>query len=413
MNYEESMEQRNQQVTERYHLALDRIREIAIGESTAMPPAYQTFFRRSAIFLMRCHTFSELMTDGSMHTESYENLSLRFHELYEETLPEQYVCSYLNPDYAVEELGEECGAFFSFLYKELYSNSRHIFDQKLSMTTIYYELFLEIYGMYCSGEVRPKQLKETIYWFLYDYAEEFSEDYVEEALSTGIRYISESLMEEDLTDPRSLFRHGVLIDDKALSLHRSYACMSEQELEAYACPYVDTYMQELADRITEPGRKRVILSYPVGYDRPIHAMMMEFQKRGMEVILYPVPEEEEDSWDHSRRTMETSCRNPRYDYDHREDMALFLDKRLLDRKNDCLRKCIKEAQEDSERISGFLSFSLPKGERSPMIRKKSACHFTDRQKKMIEEYDIMNRRCIWDLTVDDGTEKMIRERRFL
>ena len=44
----------------------------------------------------------------------------------------------------------------------------------LEKITILNELFLEIYCMFEDETVSYKQIKDTIYWFLYDYADDWA-----------------------------------------------------------------------------------------------------------------------------------------------------------------------------------------------------------------------------------------------
>ena len=68
------------------------------------------------------------------------------------------------------------------MYTELRSERVYAFEQDLVKMTILHELFLEIYGMFCTEKVSYRQLRETIYWFLYDYADEWCEWRIRELL---------------------------------------------------------------------------------------------------------------------------------------------------------------------------------------------------------------------------------------
>lgn len=93
---------------------------------------------------------------------------------YQDILPQNYGKSFANPAFAVQELGEEFGRILSFLYTELRSERAFVFEQNLEKITILNELFLEIYCMFEDETVSYKQIKDTIYWFLYDYADDWA-----------------------------------------------------------------------------------------------------------------------------------------------------------------------------------------------------------------------------------------------
>ena len=140
---------------ERLELAVERIGKIE--EEQSLPEAFEAYFHRVARFLMG-----------------------------EEEEKEHYEQSYLNPAYAEEQLGEELGRFLSALYYEVYSLTGLRGQEELREAVIRMELFLEIYGIFVlewqENQKLPEvqSLKQSFYWFAFDYADVAAEKYVKE-----------------------------------------------------------------------------------------------------------------------------------------------------------------------------------------------------------------------------------------
>ena len=140
---------------ERLELAVERIGKIE--EEQSLPEAFEAYFHRVARFLMG-----------------------------EEEEKEHYEQSYLNPAYAEEQLGEELGRFLSALYYEMYSLTGLRGQEEIQEAVIRMELFLEIYGIFVlewqESQRLPEvqSLKQSFYWFAFDYADVAAEKYVKE-----------------------------------------------------------------------------------------------------------------------------------------------------------------------------------------------------------------------------------------
>ena len=140
---------------ERLELAVERIDKIE--EEQSLPEAFDIYFRRVARFLIG-----------------------------EEEKKEPYAQSYLNPAYAGEQLGEELGRFLSALYYEMYSLTGLRGQEELQEFVIRMELFLEIYGIFLLEWQENRRLpgvqslRQSFYWFAFDYADVAAEKYVKE-----------------------------------------------------------------------------------------------------------------------------------------------------------------------------------------------------------------------------------------
>ena len=104
---------------ERVELSLDRIKEIKSEKK--LQKEYQHYFETVADFLLQIEENRVWILEGNQQTASMEELEKRNVQLYGDILPGNYEHSYANPQYAVEQLGEETGQFLAAVYAELRS----------------------------------------------------------------------------------------------------------------------------------------------------------------------------------------------------------------------------------------------------------------------------------------------------
>ena len=219
MDYRVLLKEKNEAVSERFELAAERIREIASGKSETPTGVLRTYFMKTAAFLEKCRAIYVAVADDILERCTIEDLKRENREFYEELFPENYETSYANPAYAVRTLGEEYGRILSFLYTELRAERVFIFEQNLEKMTFLNELFIEIYCMFENGEVSYHKVKDVIYWFLYDYAEEWVGWRVRELLDPSLSFATDIVMRADLSDIRYLYSYGEYIQKMKSERH--------------------------------------------------------------------------------------------------------------------------------------------------------------------------------------------------
>ena len=129
---------------ERYELAMGRIREIK--EETGEKEAWQRFFENMAGFAVSVNDYYEFMVSGDALNADLKGLQKWNECLYGELFPENYESSFLNPSYAVKQLGTEYGPYFSVLAAELRSMIVSAAEGKMEELLIRMELLIEVYG---------------------------------------------------------------------------------------------------------------------------------------------------------------------------------------------------------------------------------------------------------------------------
>ena len=107
MLYKELYKESNELAKERFVLVRERVAEIE--EKPETEEKYKEYFRQTAQLLQKQTAVYDLWADDAIQKQSLKEAERCNQALYKDILGEAYQTSYANPDYAVEQLGEEFG----------------------------------------------------------------------------------------------------------------------------------------------------------------------------------------------------------------------------------------------------------------------------------------------------------------
>ncbi len=359
MDYRLLLKEENEAVEERAKLAAERIREIASGKNDKVEGGLSEYFKHTAAFLEKCRAIYAAVADGILDRCALEDLQKENKKFYEELFPDNYETSYANPAYAVKTLGEEYGRILSFLYTELRSERVFCFEQNLEKMTYLNELFIEIYCMFESGDVSYHQVKDVIYWFLYDYAEEWIGWRVREMFDPSLSFATDIVMGADLSDIRYLYSYGEYISENEIRMAQYLNSLSQKEIDEIAFTFTDGYREGFALKNVDLSKKKTVnIRYNIGFERIIRAAVYQFRDLGLEPVFYRAAVNTLNKRQNLKVGYVSSNPNEQYDYDHRFDEAVYFDKRMLDRKLTCMRKAYEELADEAEGFAGPACFEV-------------------------------------------------------
>lgn len=107
--------------------------------------------------------------------------------------------------------------------------------------------------------------------------------------------------------------------------------------------------------------------YPLGFERMIRAALKNFEKMGMKPAMRP---------------FSTSV-NKQFDYDHKEDMALWLDKAYVEYRLECMHNALERMKDVACKCGGPAVIEIFGEEPFAPVSKKEAAHFNDEQQKLV------------------------------
>lgn len=354
MGYCELLKEVNENVRERYELAMERIHNFLEGDTFIKEP-YLDYFRRVAEFAVQMDELRKQVDCQDMKGLSFEDMKTYNYKLYRDVLEEggQYASSYANPAYAVARLGDGYGQLLSFLYTELRGDIIYAVEQRLFDMTIHAELFVEVLCMFEDETPTEKDLKKALYYFVSDYADQTIDYRTREILDPELSFATDIIMKSDLSDLRYLFRYGEYITDNEIRLASFLNQMTEEAVEAMAYTYTHGYEEGFRVAGIDLSKKKTVnIRYAIGQERMVKAAILQFEAMGLTPVIYRAPIARVNRKQTLKPGYAGTSANKQYEYDHRGDDALFLDKAFVERKTAILRNAYETRKELAKEYAG-------------------------------------------------------------
>ncbi len=330
-----------EEIKERYELAMERIRAMK-QEKTVSAPFY-AYFQKMADFILEMDAYRASVEKGEPERMSLAELQEQNRRLYGDVAGGTYRESYANPTGAVEKLGEGYGQLLSFVYTELRGMIIWAVEGRLTDMTVTAELFIELYNAFEEDTPSVEKLKEILYWHMSDYCDVFIPDRIREQLDPSLDFAAKLIRGADLSDPRYLYRFGEYITENELGVSRFLAGLSQSEIDAMASTFTEGYrMGFVAAGIDLSKKKTVNIRYALGFERVVKAAIGQFEAMGLESIIYREARHSINRRPQGSPGYVSSKPSKQYEFDHREDMALYLDKKLNERRLSVLHSAYEE-----------------------------------------------------------------------
>lgn len=377
-------------IEERFLLAKERIGQIET-ENT-LQPEYQAYFVHVARFLKMLWETRDFVEEGKLLQCPIEELQRRNKALYEDILPENYEKCYGNPACSAEIFGGEYGSVLSFLYAEMRSLIPYAFEHRAENLVRGMELFLEVYGSFCcameeSGKLPDcDALKEILYWYVSDYAREAAEEKLRDMLDAASDFAL-GIIEGDLTDERYLYYFGEYVTENEVGTFRHLKSLPEETLQKMADTYTEGYrIGFLVGNKDITKKKTVNIRYCLGFEPMIKKAVENFRKMGLEPTIYRAYSGILQGKSVNRNGYYGGIPNKQYDFDHKDDQALVLDKKLIQVRLEALREGF-EAYKEQAAVFGGPAVQEIFGEALVDLKEKpQALHLSDAQQKLAVEY---------------------------
>lgn len=385
MKYWEMFKEENEAVEERHELALQRIGQFA-GEETVEEP-YRDYFRRTAEFILMAEDIFGMQNSGELEELDLDEAKALNRRLYEDVLPGRYDESYANPTYAVKRLGTDFGRYLSFLYTEIRGMIVYAFESRLADMTILEELFIEAYNLFEGETPELKELKEILYYFVSDYCDVMLTYRVRETLDPSLDFAKSIIMDSDLSDLRYLYRFGEYISESELKVASFLNSLPEETVRKMA----DTYTEGLRKGFVASGReykgkKTVQIRYHIGFERMIRMAVVNFRNMGLEPVISRAAVGTVNRAATRTNGYYATPANRQYDYDHRYDSAIYLDKAFKERKLSVLKVAYEEYKTLARGYAGPAVVETFGEEGFAPENKKEAFALNEKQEKLLLAY---------------------------
>ncbi len=344
----------------RFTLAAERIREIQSEATETIAAPFDAWFVRTAQQLIVFLDEYEYQKSGAAGKASLEELKAHNEALYADILPKHYDESFCNPAFAVQVLGEDFGRLLSAVSYEMRAVIPYLFDRREERAVIRLELFLELYSAFVMAKREPegdlevpeaKYIRGILYSYLSDYAEEETLYEVQDKLTTQHPRMIDWIKTSDLSDVRYLYELGDYISRDEIETAQFLETLPEETIAAMADTFTEGYRIGFVTTGKDLDSKKTVgLIYHYGFERMMQRAACNFEALGKQCNCYRTIETL------FRMASSTGCEstnpNPQYTYDHKEDLGLFLDDAMLQRKLEALQAAYKNEHEKTILFAG-------------------------------------------------------------
>ncbi len=395
-------------INERYILVTQRINEI-VSEKTIGEP-FCSFFAKTASLLTLINEVYEKKADGTLVELGLDELKELNGRLYEDIVGDAYKVSFTNPKFLSEKVKDAgvdaaLGRLLAFLGAQMRALIPYAFEGNTEILVIYMELFVEIYCLFeeacqdIKGVVPgSEEIRQRIYWFERDYCEVTIPARLKEQLDPECDFALRIINDSDLNDLRYLYLFGEYITDDEVKTARFLNMLSEDEIEKMARTYTEGYRVGFEKTGKDLKKKKTVnIRYPLGFERMIRAAVKQFDAMGLKPTIYRASELSGNKSKHGRIGYYGAIPSRQYDYDHREDAAIYLDRDYVNRKLDVLRASYEDLKDLAAALAGPACvedfgqepFSPERNDAAFVLsdkQRKLSVEFADRSGRMVNEF---------------------------
>ena len=349
---------------ERFTLIRERIEEIT--KKSELQGELGAYFSEVAAFVQDAYRYyDKVKSQGTLSKEEYEKWQ---DALFASEDPARYNDSFLCPATAVSKLGDD-GKLLSALFADLLGLRIWAAECNETMLTIFGELFVQVYCCYVSD--MPEDPKaaysgalEAYRSFYYDYMEDFAKLAVTAQVLPVDGVVADILNNTDLSDVTYLYRYGVHVGENELAMAEFLNTMGEEEIEAMAATYTEGYRLGFESTGKDIGIKETVgVHYPIGMERIVRSAIRRFNELGLDVSVIRDPFLSFMGRGKGKQGCYTTSFNKQFEYDHKDDKALYYDKAYVERRLECLESAFISHADRAKKYGGpavIEVFGVPK-----------------------------------------------------
>ena len=309
---------------ERYELAYNRIHEISSEKN--IPEVYRAYCQETAVLLTSLDQVLVLAEGDGLQAASLEQLKTWNIQFYDPLRDDNYEKFYGNPRYCTEQFGEEQGKLMAYFYSRFRDGILDAYNGDRESLLLLMELFLQVYTVLTTEEDQPRWLKETLYYYVHDYDEYYTDKGIRRLLDPSLDRLVRIVTDSDLSDEKYLYYYGENITENEIATARYISSLPREKIEKIATTYTEGYRQGfVAAGIDLSKKKTVNIRYNIGFEAVVREAIQQFEKMGLSPII---------SMSGNTRPMgvSTTPASKQYIYDHRFDDALTLNHAIVKEK---------------------------------------------------------------------------------
>lgn len=396
MKYREKFKENNDNIMERFLLVSERIDNIQTEET--VPKEYLEYFRFVSSYISYVNKISiDILNDKMSYDLDVQKVIN--HELFKDILPDNYENSFANPEYCNKVFPEELAKILCFLYTDIRSLPTFAYECRLQEITIYEELFVQIYNCFeNTNNPDVKEIEDILYWFNYDYSEIFVENFVNEQYDPDCSFARDIIMNSDLDDLSYLYQYGEYISENEIQIALYLNKQPFEKIKSMADTMTEGYRKgfELANKDLSK-KKYASIHYAIGFERMMREVINNLHDLGLEVLICRAPIQSMLRSRISSNGFYSTSPNRQYDFDHKDDFALYYDNNFAERKLSETSKAYENCKEVMSLYAGpavlevFGQTPFMPEEKSSLItlndkQRKIRVNFQSKARNLITQY---------------------------
>lgn len=311
--------------------------------------------------------------------------------LYSGIFCENYKNSYVNPTVAAASFGADMGRLLSFALAELRGAIPSTYMSDLEDLNIRLEMLLGLYSCFISAAEEDEnasadEVKEYLYSFIYDHMEMQTGKKLKSQLAPDYQPWAAGKLKY-WSDERILFLTGEYVGRNELEMFRYLKGIPEDKLKLMA----DTFTGGYVKGFEVTGRSLSIkdtaeLRFNIGFIPMIKMAIANLEKEKLAPTMMRAGYCIFTGRSVDKNGFFGSNPNPQYDIDHKDDYALFLDKKLNNRRVECLQNAFKELKREAGVYAGPAVIDIFGEKQFEPENKPEASSHNDATRKLITEY---------------------------
>jgi len=355
-----------------YHETVQKISDLN-SLTSSKKNEFEAYVNTQSNWILKIAKLEEDIQDEKYFTgKSFDELYEINKDLYSDLHADNYVKSYVNPEYAVNTFGEQTGkliTFFSTYYK-LYIE--YAFEHRLLQLHKLNSVFIraaeillkdnftydELYEVMTSPESQGK-IDNFMFSLNQDYDPEMN----------PLRHI---YTKSDFNDLRYLFRYGKHITENEIKTAQHLAEYSEEKIKAQAKSIVKAYIRGFElEKKDLSNKKTVNYISNIGMERLSLEIIKELKKNNLTALL---------------SSIQTTSSNKQYRYDHRFDIALYLNEEYIANTKKDYESALNSIKDLLNEFSGVIMFDRFGEKPFAPVNKISTIKLSSEQTKLYRKF---------------------------
>ena len=373
---------------ERNSLAQDKLNSIIVA---SLDDARLDAFKEIAQFLCQASKMAQMVNAGRISDATSEELK-EYHDVFYAIMSEEYYdSSVLNPAYAFSVFGDQIGGLVSAIFADATAAWGYAYEGRLDVVTIFMELVIQVYCILDDADEdkwKAADIKDAYYWFMHDYSEMFLAENITGMIDDSNRFFTDIIegVNSD-SDYSYLYRIGQPISDNEVKMAQHLSSLSHEDIVAMAHTYVEGFRKGFETTGKDISIKDTVqIYYPVGMELVIKEAIRQFDELGLTVTI----KRESAMSLLGRGGRKAGCYstsvNKQFDFDHKDDMAYYLDKAMVDRLLEVKRVTFEHNADKARRYGGPAVIETFGEEPFEPVNKKEAAKYSDKQNAIKVEY---------------------------